>query len=73
MSIYQYPSPNCPGEIKNMTGLSAPYEEPEHPLLIIKTDKFTLNQCVDEVIEFLLKKGLIGKDATPTQSFFSRL
>ena len=49
------------GEINNMTGISAPYEEPEHPSLIIDTDKFNLQQCVDEVIRFLLKQGLIMK------------
>ena len=48
------------GEINNMTGVSAPYEEPEHPSLIIDTDKFNLQQCVDEVIRFLLKQGLIS-------------
>ena len=49
------------GEITNMTGISAPYEEPEHPSLIIETDKLGLQQCVDAVISFLLKHGLIMK------------
>ncbi len=48
------------GEITNMTGISAPYEEPEHPDLIIDTDKLSLQQCVDEVIRFLLKQNLIS-------------
>jgi len=43
------------GEITNMTGISDPYEEPEYPDLIIETDKLDLQQCVDEVIKFLLK------------------
>jgi len=49
------------GEITNMTGISAPYEEPEHPSLIIETDKLGLQQCVDAVISFLLKQDLIMK------------
>ena len=49
------------GEIINMTGISDPYEEPEHSDLIIETDKLDLQQCVDEVIRFLLKQGLIIK------------
>ncbi len=53
------------GEITNMTGISAPYEEPEHPSLIIETDKLGLQQCVDEMIEFLLKKGLISAVSQP--------
>jgi len=48
------------GKITNMTGISAPYEEPEHPDLIIETDKLGLQQCVDETIEFLLKQSLIS-------------
>ncbi len=49
------------GEITNMTGISDPYEEPEDSDLIIETDKLDLQQCVDEVISFLLKQGLIMK------------
>ena len=44
-----------------MTGISDPYEVPEHPSLIIETDKLALQQCVDERIEFLLRQGLIIK------------
>ena len=47
------------GKITNLTGISAPYEEPEHPSLIIETDELDLQQSVDEVIRFLLKQGLI--------------
>jgi len=48
------------GKITNMTGISDPYEEPEHPDLIIDTDKLDLKQCVDKVINFLIKQGLIS-------------
>lgn len=47
------------GEITNMTGISAPYEEPEHPDIIIETDNLTLNQSVDLMIHFLVKLGII--------------
>ncbi len=53
------------GEIINMTGISDPYEEPEHPDLTIETDKLGLQQSVDEVIRFLLKQGLIGTAFQP--------
>ena len=46
-----------------MTGISAPYEEPENPSLVIETDKFSLQQSVDEVINFLLKHELINNPA----------
>jgi adenylylsulfate kinase len=54
------------GEITNMTGISDPYEEPENPSLIIETDKLALQQCVDKVIGFLLKQGLIMKKELST-------
>ena len=34
------------GEIKEFTGISSPYEAPEHPSLIVDTDKEPLNVCV---------------------------
>jgi len=48
------------GEILNMTGLSAPYEEPENPELIVETDRDSLEVSVDIVIRFLESRGLIG-------------
>ena len=58
------------GEITNMTGISDPYEEPEHPSLIIDTDKLDLQQCVDKVIEFLIEQGL---SSTEFQSEFDTI
>jgi adenylylsulfate kinase len=53
------------GKITNMTGISDPYEEPENPSLIVETDKLGLQQCVDEVVAFLLKQGLISAVSQP--------
>lgn len=41
------------GIIKNYTGISAPYEEPETPDLVIDTQKMTLEDSVTTVIKFL--------------------
>ena len=38
------------GEIKEFTGISSPYEEPESPDLTIDTSKNTVEECVLEVI-----------------------
>jgi adenylylsulfate kinase len=48
------------GEIKEFTGISAPYEEPQNPELILDTDKLTLTQCQDEVVRYLREKEIIG-------------
>lgn len=48
------------GKIKNYTGISAPYEEPENPDLILETDKCDIDQCVDQVVDFILKANSFG-------------
>ena len=40
-------------EIKNMTGLSAPYERPENPELILDSQKFSIDKLAEGVIAFL--------------------
>ncbi len=44
------------GEIKNFTGISAPYEEPQNPDLVIKTEKLSENEAVEKTLNFLNKK-----------------
>jgi bifunctional enzyme CysN/CysC len=41
------------GELKDLTGLDAPYEEPDSPDLVLETDKMSVKECVDKVISFL--------------------
>ncbi|MGD9345933.1 MAG: adenylyl-sulfate kinase [Candidatus Aminicenantes bacterium] len=48
------------GEIKEFTGVSAPYEEPLNPELVLDTDNLTLSQCQDRVIGYLEENGIIG-------------
>ena len=47
------------GEIKEFTGISAPYEAPVQPELTVNTDSLTLDECTERVIAFLESKGLI--------------
>ena len=44
------------GEIKNMTGISAPYEAPQHPDIEIVTDHQTIETSVDTILEFIIQK-----------------
>ncbi|WP_053970761.1 adenylyl-sulfate kinase [Mangrovimonas sp. ST2L15] len=44
------------GEIKNMTGISAPYEAPENPDIEIKTEKESVDEAVIRIIEFITPK-----------------
>ena len=44
------------GEIKNMTGISAPYEAPIHPDLEVVTDGQPIEESVKTILEFINKK-----------------
>lgn len=41
------------GEIKNFTGISAPFEAPKHPALSIDTSKVSLEDSVKQILTFL--------------------
>ena len=41
------------GEIPNFTGINSPYEAPIKPELRIETSKQSVEQAVDEIMEFL--------------------
>jgi adenylylsulfate kinase len=47
------------GIIKNYTGISSPYEEPEAPDLVIDTETMTLEDSVEAVIDLIRQKGLL--------------
>lgn len=44
------------GEIKNFTGISAPFEAPENPALAIDTSRLSLQQSVEAVLQLILPK-----------------
>ena len=44
------------GEIKNMTGISAPYEAPINPDLEVITDGQSIEESVEIIINFITKK-----------------
>ncbi len=48
------------GKIKNFTGIDDPYEAPENPELHLHTDKMTLEEEVEIIIDFLKKNDIIG-------------
>ncbi|KAL2884069.1 Adenylyl-sulfate kinase [Colletotrichum sp. CLE4] len=52
------------GEIKDFTGISAPYEAPEKPEIVIRTDKSSVEECVAQIAEWLIKEGLITTSKT---------
>lgn len=47
------------GEIKDFTGISAPYEAPLDPEITIKTHENTVEECVAQIVKYLQEKDLI--------------
>ena len=43
------------GELPDFTGVSAPYEEPEHPDLLVDTNASTIEASVSAVVEYLIR------------------
>jgi len=41
------------GIIKNFTGIDDPYEEPESPEIVVETDKYSVDECVDQMLDYL--------------------
>lgn len=41
------------GEIKNFTGISAPYEEPKHPQIQVKTENKSIEDSAKEVFDYI--------------------
>lgn len=44
------------GEIKNFTGISAPFEAPKHPALSLDTSKLSVEESVNKLLDLILPK-----------------
>jgi adenylylsulfate kinase len=42
------------GEIKDFTGIDSPFEEPKHAEIILDTSKYSVDECVDKIIPYIL-------------------
>ena len=50
------------GEIKNMTGISAPYESPLHPDIQINTEEVTIIDATKQIINFINPKLILQNE-----------
>ncbi len=51
------------GEIRNFTGVDAPYEAPEKPDVVIKTNIESVEECVNKIVTYLRENQLIMETA----------
>ena len=47
------------GEIKDFTGISSPYEEPENPEIVVETDIDHLDSVLAKIMTYLKDQGII--------------
>jgi adenylylsulfate kinase len=52
------------GEIKNFTGISAPYEAPENPELIVRSNELSVEEAVERAIQLVQQNNIIARLAT---------
>ncbi len=48
------------GEMKGFTGIDDPYETPERPELVLRTDRLSIADSVAEILRALESRGLLG-------------
>ncbi|MBL8754739.1 MAG: adenylyl-sulfate kinase [Planctomycetes bacterium] len=53
------------GQIPEFTGISSPYEPPDHPELHLRNGERSLDRSVDDVLAFLTARGLLAPPAAP--------
>jgi len=49
------------GEIKEFTGISAPYEAPAKPELVIRTSEQSVEQSALQIVRYLEERGLVPR------------
>jgi bifunctional enzyme CysN/CysC len=47
------------GVIRNFTGIDSPYEAPEHPEVVVNTDELSVDECVEELLIYLKRRGIL--------------
>ena len=50
------------GEIPQFTGISAPYEAPENAEIVLLPAEKSVDECCEQVLEYLVAQGLVKKD-----------
>jgi adenylylsulfate kinase len=52
------------GEIPEFTGISAPYERPQSPELVVNTGGRGVEECALEVLDYLRRSGYLGDESS---------
>lgn len=50
------------GIIKGFTGIDQPYEKPTSPEVVIETVKYSVEECVEQIVQILMKNDIIPRN-----------
>lgn len=50
------------GEIRDFTGIDAPYEEPSAAEVVVETNLYDIDACVDQIFDHLRENGYISRE-----------
>src|SRR5205823_10310747 len=56
------------GELKNLVGISEPYEPPQHPEVIVDTSKVSVDEAVEHILGQLVAQRLIDPTVAAMKS-----
>lgn len=59
------------GELPGFTGIDDPYEVPLNPEITIDTEKLTIQQSVEQIIQFLTQKDYLRIETMPTKEMIN--
>jgi len=48
------------GLIENFTGISDPYEEPEHPEVVVDTAEESIEESAEKILDYLREQGFVA-------------
>jgi len=51
------------GEISGMTGIDDPFEPPEDPDLVLDTEKYSPEECIETLVQYMRNGGISENDA----------
>ncbi|CAM3752577.1 adenylyl-sulfate kinase [Cytobacillus oceanisediminis] len=47
------------GEIKDFTGIDSPYEAPDYPEITVRSDQFSVEEAVEQILSYLREKNIL--------------
>lgn len=56
------------GLIREYTGISAPYERPEDPEIVLETSVLSVEECLDRLMDYLIDNGYIQPSRSQSES-----